>query len=173
MLPVCPPVDLPPLRHSGSLHVRPSSSSPSHPHPAMLFPPPGLTSPWRHAGASSSAPNYSLASSSAEKAPNCYETERNNPRPRENKPVTRLATSGSGEACVCVGSSDDTLLQIKASAGLRGNDQRQYYGCGCGNVRCSDIASGVWMCSGPVSKKESMLLFSHSHKICVRTGQSD
>lgn len=50
--------------------------------PAMLFPPPGLTSPGRHAGASSSAPNYSLANSSTEKTSNCYETEGNNLRPR-------------------------------------------------------------------------------------------
>lgn len=51
------------------------------PYPKILFPPPGLTSPWRHVGASSSAPNYSLANSSAETTSNCYETKRNNLRP--------------------------------------------------------------------------------------------
>ncbi|KAL7405490.1 hypothetical protein ABVT39_001913 [Epinephelus coioides] len=67
----------------------------------MLFPPPGLTSPWRHAGASSSAPNYSLANSFTERTSNCYETERNNLRPQENKRVTRLG-SRSGKVWICV-----------------------------------------------------------------------
>jgi len=69
----------PPLILAKYMSVTPPQPNPC-PHSAILFPPPGLTSPRRHAGASSSAPDYSLTNSSKETTSNCYETERNNLR---------------------------------------------------------------------------------------------
>lgn len=119
VMPLCPPVDQ--LRVSRLSDGLPSTSFP-YPRPTMLFPKPELTSPWRHAGASSSAPNYTLATSSTEKTSNYYETERNNLGPRENKAAVRLATSGSGKVWMCMTLCFKLIyhraLEILSEAGL-------------------------------------------------------
>lgn len=67
-VPICQPAEpQPSLRHSKHVsNTLRHPGSPQPPHPKILFPPPGLTSAWWHVGASSSAPNYSLAKSSTE-----------------------------------------------------------------------------------------------------------
>lgn len=73
--------------------------------PPCFSPQLGLTSPWRHARASSSAPNYSLASSTVETTSNCYE-----PETSRKHPLTSLANRRSGKVWICEWSSDHTLF---------------------------------------------------------------
>lgn len=100
----------------------PPTSSTFHPQPSTLFPQPGLTSPWRHAWASSSAPNYGPANSSTKETPNGYEMERNNLRPWENISEASRASTPSGKVLICV---CDHLMQPHVK-GLEGYYVRHF-----------------------------------------------
>lgn len=116
------------------------------PHPAMPLPQPGLTSPRRHAGASSSAPDYSLANSSAEKTSSCYETRRGTTWDLEKTyRVMRLATGwvwrGVDRAC------DHLMTLCFNLRHQRGLEDIIRAALWCGNVRCPDVGSScenVW-----------------------------